>query len=87
MRGVPNQIVVAFVAELTLYGIGRVYGRFAKFGRILEKLGVSGRGAFAMGGELGMRRFARGMRGRRMGSGRLPVSGGIGDRLAVPGAG
>ena len=46
---VPGRILVAFVAELTLYGIGRVYGRFAKFGRILEKLGVSGRGAFVPG--------------------------------------
>jgi len=45
---VPDQIVVAVVAELTLYEFGGRGGRFAKLLRILEKLSVPGQidGAF-----------------------------------------
>ena len=39
--------MVAFVAELTLYGFWVVSGRFAELGRLLEKLGAPGCSAFA----------------------------------------
>jgi len=41
---VPNQILIAFVAELTVYVFWRVEGLFAELLRILEKDGTTGLG-------------------------------------------
>jgi hypothetical protein len=41
---VPNQILIAFVAKLRLYGFWRGEGRFAELLRILEKDGATGLG-------------------------------------------
>ena len=39
---VPGQILIAFVAKLTLYGFWPGEGRFAELLRILEKDGATG---------------------------------------------
>jgi hypothetical protein len=43
-EAVPNQILIAFVAKLRLYGFWRGEGRFAELLRILEKDGATGLG-------------------------------------------
>jgi hypothetical protein len=48
---VPVQILVAVVAELKLYGIWPVEGRFAELWRILE---MDGRAMFGGRGALGL---------------------------------
>jgi hypothetical protein len=41
-QGVPGQILIAFFAELALYGFRRVEGLIAELLRILEKDGATG---------------------------------------------
>ena len=44
---VPSRILIAFVAELRVYGFWGVYGQIAEFRRILEEPGAAMRALIA----------------------------------------